>query len=89
MALSAARKQKIIQEFGLHEKDSGSPESQVALFTEEIKRLAKHLEKHKKDHSSRRGILRMVSKRRRLLEYLKREFPTRYETVAQNLGLKK
>lgn len=89
MSLSRSGKEKIRKKFALHEKDSGSMEVQIALFTEEIKKLAKHLEKHKKDYSSRRGILRIVSKRKRLLDYLARGFPSRHQSLVRNLGLKK
>lgn len=73
----------------LHDKDTGSPESQVALFSTEIEQLAKHLKKHAKDNSSRVGLLKMVAKRKRLLDYLKREDVKRYESTIKKLGLKK
>ncbi len=82
------RKPGIIKKFKIHEKDTGSPEVQVALFTEKIEELAKHLLKNKKDKHSRRGLLGMVSKRRRLLSYLKRQDEKRYRSVAKKLGLK-
>ncbi|MBI4160667.1 MAG: 30S ribosomal protein S15, partial [Candidatus Yanofskybacteria bacterium] len=72
-----------------HEGDTGSAEVQVALFTEEIESLAKHLKKHSKDNSSRRGLLKMVSKRKRLLDYLKKEDEQRYSKLIKELGLKK
>jgi len=70
-----------------NERDTGSPEVQIAVFTERISQLTKHLAGHKKDHSSRRGLLRMVSLRRRLVEYLKRKDIKRYKKVAKALGL--
>lgn len=87
--LRAQQKSKIIKKFSNHEKDTGSAEVQVALFTEEIERLTKHLKKHAKDNSSRTGLLKMVAKRRRLLEYLKKENIKKYAKVVKNLGLKK
>lgn len=89
MALTPKEKSKIIQPRGLHEKDTGSAQIQIALFTEEIKRLIKHLKTHPKDHSSRRGLLKIVSKRRRLLDYLKKDDPKKYGSIAKDLGLKK
>ena len=89
MSLNAKEKIKLIKKHGVHEKDTGSAEVQVALFSEEIKRLTKHLEKHKKDNSSRRGILKMVSKRKRLLDFLKKEDPRRYSKLIRKLELKK
>lgn len=87
--LHAQQKSKIIQKFSNHEKDTGSAEVQIALFTEEIERLTKHLKKHTKDNSSRTGLLKMVAKRRRLLEYLKKENAKKYAKVIKGLGLKK
>ncbi|MBI2626784.1 MAG: 30S ribosomal protein S15 [Parcubacteria group bacterium] len=89
MALTGTEKTKLIKKHAVHEKDTGSAEVQVALFSEEIKRLAKHLEKHKKDNSSRRGILKMVSKRKRLLDFLKKEDHKRYASLIKKLELKK
>jgi len=89
LMLTPQQKVKILEKHRLHEKDTGSPESQVALFTTEIERLIKHLKKHAKDNSSRVGLLKMVAKRRRLLEYLKRTTPRRYEVLAGKLELKK
>lgn len=87
--LSKQNKSKIIENHRVHEKDTGSPEAQVALFTEEIERLTKHLKKHQKDNSSRVGLLKMVAKRKRLFDYLKREDIKRYEKIAKKLGLAK
>lgn len=82
------RKDGIIKKYKLHKADTGSPEVQVALFTEKIEELAKHLKKNNKDHHSRRGLLGMVSKRRRLLSYLKRQDEKRYKSITKKLGLK-
>ncbi len=89
MALEKDEKQKILSEFAQHEGDTGSPEVQVALLTERIKRLSDHLKGHKQDAHSRRGLLQMVNKRRRILMYLTRKEPDRYKTVIQKLGLSK
>ncbi|MEK7203860.1 MAG: 30S ribosomal protein S15 [Patescibacteria group bacterium] len=89
MALTPKEKTKIIQKHSLHEKDTGSPEIQVSLFTEEIKRLIKHLKDHPKDHSSRRGLLKIVSKRKRLMDYLKKDDPKKYNSISKDLGLRK
>lgn len=89
MALIPKEKSKIIQKHALHKTDTGSPEIQIALFTEEIKRLILHLKKHPKDHSSRRGLLKIVSKRKRILDYLKKESPKRYASIVKELSLKK
>lgn len=82
------RKQDIIKKYKLHAADTGSPEVQVALFTEKIDELSSHLKKNKKDHHSRRGLLGMVSKRKRLLAYLKRSDEKRYRSITKKLGLK-
>lgn len=82
------RKDKIIKKYKLHTADTGSPEVQVALFTEKINELVKHLKKNKKDHHSRRGLLGMVSKRKRLLSYLKRQDEKRYGSLTKKLGIK-
>lgn len=86
--LTTKQKTKILTQFRVHDKDTGSPEAQIALFTEEIERLTKHLKKHAKDNSSRLGLLKMVSKRKRLLDYLKRENPKRHASILKKLGLK-
>ncbi|TSC71650.1 MAG: small subunit ribosomal protein S15 [Parcubacteria group bacterium Gr01-1014_38] len=80
-------KKKIIAKYQLHESDTGSPEVQIAIFTERITELTKHLKSHKKDFHSRRGLLGMVSKRRRLVAYLEREDPERYAVIAKRLKL--
>jgi len=82
-------KTKIIEEFKLHEDDTGSPEVQIAILTHKINRLTEHLKIHKKDHHSRRGLLMMVSKRKRLLDYLKRKDERRYLELIQKLNLRK
>jgi len=87
--LTVADKEKLIKKYKIHEKDTGSPEVQIAIFTEEIKELTEHLKKHKKDNHSRRGLLKMVSKRKRLLDYLKREDEKRHGEIVKKLGLKK
>jgi small subunit ribosomal protein S15 len=87
MALEQERKQKIIKKFALSEGDTGSPEVQVALLTERINELSEHLKEHKKDNHSRRGLIKMVGKRRRLLEYLKSTEPERYEKLMKSLKL--
>jgi len=85
--LNSKEKTKVLDKVRLHEKDTGSAEAQVALFSEEIDRLAKHLKKHQKDNSSRLGLLKMVAKRKRLLDYLKRESPKRHATLIKKLEL--
>ncbi len=87
--LSTQQKTKILTQYRIHDKDTGSPEAQIALFTEEIERLTKHLKKHGKDNSSRVGLLKMVAKRKRLLDYLKRENPKRHASIIKKLGLGK
>ncbi|MEK7506675.1 MAG: 30S ribosomal protein S15 [Patescibacteria group bacterium] len=87
--LKAKQKTDIISKHAVHEKDTGSPEVQIALFTEEIERLAKHLKKHAKDNSSRTGLLKMVAKRKRLLDYLLKQSPERHAKVVKQLGLKR
>lgn len=88
MSKVEAEKGKIIAKHQRHELDTGSPEVQIAIFTEKITELTKHLKTHKKDSHSRRGLLGMVSKRRRLLSYLQREDPNRYEVVVKRLKLR-
>ncbi len=87
MALDLEKKQNIIKKFALSEGDTGSPEVQVALLTERINELSEHLKEHKKDNHSRRGLIKMVGKRRRLLEYLKSTEPDRYEKLMKSLKL--
>jgi len=87
--LTPEEKEKVIKKYKLHETDTGSPEVQVTLLTEEIKRLLLHLKKHSKDFHSKRGLLKMVSKRRKLLGYLKKENVRRYNSLIKKIGLKK
>lgn len=87
--LRAKEKQKTIQKVARHEKDTGSSEVQLAILSEEINQLGGHLKKHPKDVHSRRGLLGMVQRRRRLLEYLKESSPRRYSAVTKKLGLKR
>ncbi len=88
MSKVEGRKQTIIKKFKLHTEDTGSPEVQIAIFSEKIEELAGHLKKNKKDHHSRRGLLGMVSKRKRLLSYLKRQDEKRYQVLTKKLGIK-
>ncbi len=88
MALEKEKKEGIIKKHALHEGDTGSPEVQIALLTEKIKELSEHLKEHKKDAHSRKGLIKMVGKRRRLLEYLKSTEKERYAKLAKTLGLK-
>jgi small subunit ribosomal protein S15 len=89
MALHAEQKKVIIDEFRIHEKDTGSPEVQIALLTERIRCLTEHFKKFSKDHNSRRGLLVLVGNRRRLLNYLKLKNIERYKRVIERLGLRK
>jgi small subunit ribosomal protein S15 len=84
-----AEKKKTIDTFKLHEKDTGSADVQIALLTERINHLTEHLQTNKKDHSSRRGLLIMVSQRRRLLDYLHNTDTSRYQTITKKLKLRK
>ncbi len=89
MALAAARKTELVKDFGTSERDSGSPQVQVAVLTEKINSLTEHLRTHKHDYSSRRGLLQMVSKRNRLLRYLARKDRPAYQALIGRLGLRK
>jgi small subunit ribosomal protein S15 len=89
MVLQAEKKQEVIGKFKLHDKDSGSPAVQIALLTERINYLTEHFKMHKKDHHSRRGLLKMVNQRRKLLDYLKRKDTDRYRQVIEGLRLRK
>lgn len=89
MALSTDQKQKIMEKFAQKEGDTGSPEVQIALLTEKINKLTGHLKGHQSDNHSRRGLLKMVSKRRRLLNYLMTLDDKRYKNIINNLGLPK
>lgn len=87
--LTPEEKQKVIEKAKLHEKDTGSPEAQIAILTEEINRLTLHLKRHNKDFASKRGLLKMISKRKSLLNYLKNEDEKRYNEIVKKLGLGK
>ena len=87
--ISSALKRESIEAYRTHEKDTGSPEVQVALLTERINGLSEHFKTHKKDHHSRRGLLKLVSQRRRLLDYLRRNDPERYRALIGRLGLRR
>ena len=87
--LATARKTEIIQTFRTHDSDTGSPEVQIAILSERIGELTEHFKEHKKDHGSRRGLLMLVSKRRRLLDYLKASDADRYRDVIGKLGIRK
>ncbi|NPV25977.1 MAG: 30S ribosomal protein S15 [Firmicutes bacterium] len=89
MALAKEQKQLIINQFKIHENDTGSPEVQIAILTERINSLTEHLKIHKKDHHSRRGLLKMVGQRRALLNYLKDNDVDRYRAIVERLGLRR
>ena len=89
MAMEKDKKQGLIGEFKLHDSDTGSPEVQIALLSERIKYLTEHFKTHKKDHHSRRGLLKMVGRRRRLLDYLKSKDVERYKGIIERVGLRK
>ncbi len=89
MAISQERKNGLIEEYKTHDNDTGSPEVQIAILTEQINELNDHLRTHKKDHHSRRGLLKMVGKRRNLLTYLRKKDVTRYRTLINKLGLRR
>lgn len=89
MALSAEQKQAIVEEYRLSDSDTGSAEVQVALLTANINQLTPHFAAHKKDNHSRRGLLRMVNQRRKLLDYLKNKDVARYRSLIERLGLRK
>lgn len=89
MPQTTEKKSEIIEEYKLHDHDTGSPEVQVALLTDRIAELTEHFKTHGKDHHSRRGLLKLVGRRRRLLDYMKRKDVERYREVIQRLGLRK
>jgi small subunit ribosomal protein S15 len=89
MALSTERKGEIVGTFSRSNKDTGSPEVQIALLSARINELGEHFTTHKRDHSSRRGLLKLVTQRRKLLDYLKATDPTRYQDVVSRLGLRR
>jgi small subunit ribosomal protein S15 len=89
MSLTGEKKQILIEKYRLHENDTGSPEVQIAILTERINHLTEHLRFHKKDHHSRRGLLKMVGQRRGLLNYLKNNNIERYRHMIEDLGLRR
>jgi len=89
MAMTTARKSEIISEFKQNDNDTGSPEVQVAILSDRITYLTEHFQTHKKDHHSRRGLLKLVGRRRRLLRYLQSNHPDRYQAVITSLGLRR
>lgn len=88
MSIEKDAKARVIQEYRTHEKDTGSPDIQVAVLTERINNLSEHFKTHKKDHHSRRGLLKMVNKRKRLLTYLSKNDVVRYRELIKRLGLR-
>lgn len=89
MALAGEAKTKVVQQFRVHKTDTGSPEVQVAILSRRISELTEHFKSHKKDHHSRRGLLQMVARRRRLLDYLRGKSPERYKTLITALGIRR
>ena len=89
MALTTEEKKAVLAEYGVHETDTGSPEAQVALLTKRIVDLTEHLKKHKHDHHSRRGLLLLVGRRRRLLQYVQKVDIARYRSLIERLGLRR
>lgn len=89
MPLTREKKERLMREYRMHDKDTGSPEIQIALLTERINELTGHLKRHSKDFSSRRGLLKLVGKRRRLLDYLKDTDLDGYRKIVEELGLRK
>jgi len=87
--MTAVAKKEIIDQFKIHEKDTGSSEVQIALLTTRIKYLTEHFQTHKKDHHSRRGLLKLVGQRRRLLNYLKKKDAEKYRVLIKELGIRK
>lgn len=89
MVLAVDQKKELIEKYKLHDSDTGSPEVQIAILTERINYLTKHLQEHKKDHHSRRGLLKMVGQRRAMLNYLKQKSFDRYRVIIEKLGLRR
>ena len=89
MSIDKAAKEAVIKEFKAHDKDTGSPEVQIAILTERINNLTEHFKVHKKDHSSRRGLLKLVSRRRKLLNYTKKHDSAKYKELLEKLKLRK
>jgi small subunit ribosomal protein S15 len=88
MTLTKERKQEIISEFQVHETDTGSSDLQVAVLTARIERLSQHLQQHKKDYASRRGLMKLIGQRKRLLKYIRRKDPQHYQQLIQRLGIR-
>ena len=89
MALAADTKKQVVTKYRIHKTDTGSPEVQVAILSQRILQLQDHFKAHRKDHHSRRGLLSMVARRRRLLKYLKSSSPERYKSLIQSLGIRR
>ncbi len=89
MPITAERKKELIQDFAIQRGDTGSPEVQIAILSEHIRNLTEHLKVHRKDYTSRRGLLMMVGQRSKLLGYLRRSYPERYQALIQRLGLRR
>jgi small subunit ribosomal protein S15 len=89
MALAVEQKSQIINKYRVHKSDSGSSEVQIALLSQRISQLTEHLKTHQKDHHSRRGLLGMVARRRKLINYLRDRSPERYKTLIQSLGIRR
>ena len=89
MALASEAKGSVISQFRVHKSDTGSPEVQVAILSRRIAELTEHFKTHNKDHHSRKGLLQMVARRRRLLDYLRSRSPERYKTLIQSLGIRR
>ena len=89
MPVTQVRKQSLIEQFRVHDGDTGSPEVQIALLSERINGLTEHFKSHVKDHHSRRGLLMLIGKRRSLLEYLRKKDPARYRTIIEKLGIRR
>jgi len=89
MAVVKVDKKTVIDEFKVHEKDTGSPEVQIAIISQRINYLTEHFKEHKKDHHSRRGLLKLVGKRRKLLDYLKNKDSAKYQEIIKKLGIRR
>jgi len=89
MVMTKERRQQLVGEFRTHENDTGSPDVQIALLTERINYMTEHMKAHKKDFHSRRGLQMMVNRRNKLLKYIRREYPDRYKSLLERLGLRK
>ena len=89
MSITPARKEELIKEYGTKDGDTGSPEVQIAILTERISNLTEHFKGHKKDNHSRRGLLKMVSQRRKLLDYTKAKDESRYQVIIKKLGIRR